>query len=250
VQHAPFGWNYLSLFPSRRSIAQGALPDLLLMAGDGYAQWLLDAGVPAERVAVLGAIRFERMVGSRAVPRAAALCCTGIELDEAIELAVKATVALSDMRVPLLINFHPITDASFRASVRDAVRKAAGGSEHVTLSTAPMRDLLDQASAVLYMTSAACFEAVANGRTAIHVGRELVLDYDKLPEVMALRCSSRDDLRAWLRQPDRGKCAGQFPDALEQWLAPVVDAATLRKLLTGARSLHRAAAVAAAAGRR
>ena len=35
-------------------IAQDALPDLLLTTGEGFAEWLRDAGVPADRVAVLG----------------------------------------------------------------------------------------------------------------------------------------------------------------------------------------------------
>jgi hypothetical protein len=233
VQHAPFAWTYLSFFPSRRTIAQRALPDLLLTTGEGYAEWLRDAGVPPDRVAVLGAVRFERMADARTTPGPAVLCCTSIELDEALELAAQATAALEGLGIPLLVNFHPVTDAAFRASVRDAVHETAGASEHVTLSPAPMRELLDQAGCVLYMSSAACFEAVANGRTAIYLKREIALDYDKLPGDMAMRCASHGELRAWLSQPDAGKSAGQSRTALEHWLAPVIAAETLRALLVG-----------------
>jgi hypothetical protein len=233
VQHAPFAWTYLSFFPSRRTIEQRALPDLLLTTGEGFAEWLREAGVPADRVAVLGAVRFERMADAQRAPGPAVLCCTSIELDEALELAAQATAALDGLGIPLLMNFHPVTNAAFRASVREAVHKVAGASGHVTLSPAPMRDLLDQAGCVLYMSSAACFEAVANGRVAIYLKRELALDYDKLPDDMAMRCSSRDELRAWLRQPDAGKSAGQSRTTLGHWLAPVIEAETLRMLLVG-----------------
>jgi hypothetical protein len=239
VQHAPFAWNYLSFFPSRRSIAQGALPDLLLTTGDGYVHWLREAGVPADRLAVLGAVRFEKMADARTAPGPAVLCCTSIELDEAMELAAKATAALEGVGIPLLINFHPVTDAKFRASVRDAIHKAGRASGHVTLSPAPMRELLNEAGTVLYMSSAACFEAVANGRTAIYLSRELALDYDKLPNDMALGCGSRDELRHWLRQPNLAASAGQSRAALGHWLAPVIDAQALRNLLTGTVSTAR-----------
>jgi hypothetical protein len=149
-----------------------------------------------------------------------------------MELAAKATAALEGLGIPLLINFHPVTDAKFRACVRDAVHKAGGASGHVTLSPAPMRELLNEAGTVLYASSAACFEAVANGRTAIYLSRELALDYDKLSDDMALRCGSHDELRQWLRQPNMGASAGQSRTALSHWLAPVIDAETLRNLLT------------------
>ena len=80
------------------------------------------------------------------------------------------------------------------------MRKAlGGGSDFVTFSLASMRDLLEQAGCVLYMSSAACFEAVEAGRVAVYVARDFALDYDKLPDDMALRCHSGDTLRETLR---------------------------------------------------
>jgi hypothetical protein len=233
VQHAPFAWNYVSFFPSRRSIAQGALPDQLLTLGEGYARWFRDAGVSPDRIAVLGAVRFETAAPAVAPRGPAVLCCTSIELEESIELATKAAAALEGLGITLIINFHPVTDEAFRASVRAAVRKAIGSApEYATFSPAPMRDLLEQSGIVLYMSSAACFEAVAAGRAAVYVTRDLALDYDKLPNEMALRCSSGDTLREMMcGHLDAVARTSQSNADLTQWLAPVVDADTLRHLL-------------------
>lgn len=95
-----------------------------------------------------------------------------------------------------------------------------------------MRELLEQAGVVLYMSSAACFEAVAAGRTAIYVTRDIALDYDKLPNDIALRCGSREALREMLQQRDATTYSSQSSKALARWLAPVVDAPELRRLLT------------------
>jgi hypothetical protein len=231
MQHAPFAWNYVSVFPSRKSITQGAIPDLLLMTGPGYARWFSDAGIPPDRIAVLGAVRFED-IGRAELPRGQTiLCCTSIELDEAMELAAKAAEATVGLGVPLVINFHPVTDATFRTSVRDAVRSAVGtAADHVTFSEASVRVLLDEAKVVLYMSSAVCFEAVAAGRCAINIGRNVALDYDKLPGDIAIRCDTPEALRAMLINADPAKHQSA---SLSHWLAPVIGADDLRQRLTG-----------------
>ena len=242
VQHAPFAWNYLSFFPSRRNIAQGVMPDLLLTPGEGYARWFRDAGIPSDRIAVLGAIRFEHAAPAVTPRGPAILCCTSIELDEAIELATKAALAMQGLDIPLVINFHPVTDEAFRTSVREAVRKAIGAaSKNLTFSPASMQDLLERSGVVLYMSSAACFEAVAAGRTAIYVTRDIALDYDKLPNDVALCCRSREALREMLQQRDATTYGSQSSKALAHWLAPVVDVPELRRLLTASGSRPAAA---------
>jgi hypothetical protein len=231
VQHTPFAWNYLSLFPSRRSIAEGAIPDLLLASGDGYADWFCGEGFPIDRVRVLGAVRYENWMDGRMPLGKAILCCTGIELDEATELVIKAAAASEGLGAPLIVNFHPVTDQVFRASLQAAVTRAFGCQpSHLVFSAEPMRHLLEQARVVLYTTSAACFDAIQAGRTAIYVARDLVLDYDKLPENIALRCRSVEELRDVLRRSDVE--TAQTPSALQRWLAPVVDAKTLRAVLS------------------
>ncbi|MGD0023127.1 MAG: hypothetical protein ABSC37_00675 [Xanthobacteraceae bacterium] len=229
VQHAFFAGNYLSFFPSRRSLADGIFPDLLLTAGPGYSHWFHEAGVPADRVAEVGALRYEG-VGAGLSSTAAVLCCTGIELDEAVELAVKSARAMDGLGVPLVINFHPVTDTAFQASFKQAVADELGSPlPHVTFSSEPMRGLLGHARTVLYTTSAACFEAVQTGRRAIYVARDLELDYDKLPDEVALHCRSVDELRRVLI--GAGPAVTQPAAALNRWLAPVIDCDALRRLL-------------------
>jgi hypothetical protein len=227
VQHVPFAWTYISFFPSRRSISAGELPDLLLTTGAGYSAWFREAGVPADRLAVLGAARYE------AVPRPAmpaartVLCCTSIELDEAIELARKAALASQGLRISLIVNFHPITDDNFRSSLREALR----GLDHVTFSSRSLRELLEQVDTVLYTGSAGGFDAVQAGRVAIYVARDLALDYDPLPQDIAVRCRSVEELRELLRRPDLAGASRQSPAALERWIEPMIDADALRGLL-------------------
>jgi hypothetical protein len=93
-----------------------------------------------------------------------------------------------------------------------------------------MRELLERVATVLYTTSAACFEAVQAGRRAIYVGRDVVLDYDKLPDNIAVRCRSVDELRDLIKQ--RQTTGRQSAAALASWLEPVIDPASLCKRLT------------------
>jgi hypothetical protein len=232
VQHAPFARTYTSFFPSRRSIADGATADIFLATGAGYGRWLREAGVPEQKIGVVGAIRYESAAGAAPVHGNAVLCCTGIDLDEAIELASKAAVATQGLGRRLIINYHPVTDEAFRSSLRASVMQAAGaGRDQITFSSASIRELLAEVSVVLYTTSAACFEAVKAGRAAIYVARDLQLDYDKLPDLIALRCRSVEELRELLRKPDLSEHSAQSPEALGQWLGPVVDGKALAAML-------------------
>jgi hypothetical protein len=239
VQHAPFARNYLSFFPSRESLAEAAIPDLLLTSGEAYKQWFQAAGFAADRVGVVGALRYGNAAHEESQRGRAVLCCTGIEIDEAIELATKAAIAVQGTGIPLIINFHPVTDETFRATVRDRVHEAVQGSAQITFSPEPMRKLLEHAGTVLYMSSAACFEAVLARRSAIYVTRDVALDYDKLPDDVALRCNSLDALRDMLRV-DSAQAARQSAAALRRWLAPVADIATLRQLLSPAAGVQTA----------
>lgn len=237
VQHAPFAHDYLSFFPSRRSLNEGATVDLLLTAGDGYARWLREAGMPDHTIGVVGAVRYADAGGAVPTRENAVLCATGIDLDEAIELASKAAIATQGLTRRLIINYHPVTDDAFRTALREHVMQAIGdASDHVTFSTASIRDLLAEVSIVLYTTSAACFEAVKAGRAAIYVGRDLQLDYDKLPEQIAMRCRSVEELRDLLRKPDLSAHSAQSPAALDEWLGPVVDPASLAAMLSRSSS--------------
>jgi hypothetical protein len=194
---------------------------------------MIDAGVPAARVGVLGATRYEG--AQKLIPRGTSIvCCTGIDFDEAVELAMKAVRATAGLGRRLIINYHPITDDAFRAALRAQVQQALERETGpITFSTASVRELLRDAADVLYTTSAACFEAVQAGRRAIYVARDLQLDYDKLPAAIAVRCRSVEELRGVLATSEQLARYAERSMELRDWLGPVVGAATVKELLLG-----------------
>lgn len=232
LQHAPFAYEYLSFFPSTRALAGNAVPDLILTSGPGYASWLQAAGFDGRRLAVAGAVRYADVTPMPLPAARSVLCCTGIELQEACELATKAVLATRALGLPLAVNFHPVTDEAFRASVRAAVVRVADESvANAVLSTRPMRELLPEAQIVLYCTSASCFDAVLGGRIAVYVGPDLSVDYDKMPEELALRVRTVEELKDILADTNLAARSKQTPQSLSRWLAPVVSAGQLRELL-------------------
>ncbi len=162
VQHSPFAWTYLSLFPSRREIEIGLIPDRLLVVGEGYAKWFRDEGFPAQRLEVIGAPRYERS-GRSMRAGGYILCCTGIELNEAIELTAKAALASQGLGQPLIVNYHPVTDAAFRQALRETVARLVGDDlAHVRYVDAPagncLRTRLSCSSAHRRRLSTGCWQ--------------------------------------------------------------------------------------------
>jgi hypothetical protein len=239
VQHSPFAHDYLSLFPSRRETRADMIPDRLLVTGKGYAGWFADEGFPADRLTVIGAPRYE---GARAAIHAkgeAILCCSGIQLEESIELATKAVLASRGLGHPLIINYHPVTDESFRQSLRDNVsRLAAGDLSDVRFIDAPVGQLLDDARVVLHSTSAAAFDALFAGKRTIYVRREVALDQNKVPENCTVICRSVEDLRRAIVEAFKaeGSCLAnrKIGIDLETWLAPV-SVPVIQAVLRGGR---------------
>lgn len=221
VQHSPFAWTYLSLFPSHREIESGSVPDELFVVGEGYAKWFRDVGFPPHQLAVIGAPRYERAGLAMRVGGRNVLCCTGIELGEAIELAAKAVLASRGLERPLVINYHPVTDAAFRQTLREAVARIVDGDQaHVQYVDASAGELLSDAAVVLFCTSAAAFDALLAGIPAIYVGRDVDLNLNKVPDRLAATCTSVDDLREAIRAALASAQVGRSSAALSQWLAP------------------------------
>jgi hypothetical protein len=223
VQHSPFAFGYLSLFPSRREFRTGLVPDRLLVPGQGYADWFRAAGYSPAAVTVFGAPRYEH--ARRVAPTGgdSILCCTGIELGEAIELATKAVLASRGLGHRLEINYHPVTDETFRQTLRDAVSRLAGDDlSHVRFVDALAGDLLNDARVVLYSTSAAAFDAKLAGRAAFYVRREVDLDLDKMPDELAVRWGPVEELRRGLVDlfASTPTADGADRGAVNHWLAP------------------------------
>lgn len=190
VQHAPFAPVYASFLPSPRELAEGGTPDLLITTGADAERRFIARGWPPERL-LRGALRFPALAAAALAsspPRSAdrspagkVVCATGVGIDEATELAIKAALATGGPEAPsLVVNFHPTVDDMFKVEVREAVRAATNGNDgHVVYSDDPVRMLVRDADALLYNASGSVFDALAVGCPPLFVGRELVLDIDK-----------------------------------------------------------------------
>ena len=226
VQHVPFARTYLSLFPSRREIESGLIPDRLLVAGEGYADWFRAVGFPPGRLAVLGAVRYAKPSRAAETGGRGILCCTSIDLAESIELVAKAALASRGLGRTVTVNYHPATGEDFRRALREGAARIAGGDlDHLGYVDAPAATLLDDAHLVLYCTSAAVFDALLAGKPAVFVGRETDLDYDKAPDGLTTRCRTVGELRAILAasfaEPAGDAARAPRTAELERWIAPV-----------------------------
>jgi hypothetical protein len=204
VQHMPFPPLYLNFIPSAREIAEGEIPDDLIVLGPSTAEYFRSLGFPSGRLAVGGALRF---ASAHNLPGGATgrdvLCCTGIDWHESIELADKAAQAVT--RFPglrLVVNFNPQVSAALKAEVRDFVRRRIADCSvaAIDFSDLGIRDLISSTGVVLYSDTNAAYEAFAAGCELIFVGRDCGLDYDKLPPGWATHCRSVDEIAAALQR--------------------------------------------------
>ncbi len=202
VQHAPLAASHLGVHPTRRQWLEGTAPDLLVTVGHEFRQRLIALGAPPERVIVGGALRFPGIVPASAEigiaefvgPWRVLVACS-IDMHEALELshkAVAATIGLSD--VALIINFHPMVDAPFRAKLREHLTKSVDCSR-VTFADEIAEEWLGKIGVLLYNASGTSFEAVSKGIPAVFVGSQLALDLDKMAGQGGLRCRNVDELR-------------------------------------------------------
>lgn len=238
VQHVLFSKNYLSLIPSKRSLATGGFPDLILTAGYGYSKWFLEAGVAKEDILEIGALRYENKTFINTSEKTEyVLCCTGIELDEAIELATKAVLAVKSLKIPVLVSFHPVTDAVFHKKIYDALAIYKEYRDiNIRFTSRPIKDLIQKSIAVLYTSSAVCFESIQAGKVAIYVGRDFNVDYDKLPDDIAIRCRSVNDLEDLIMKVLNGSLVIPSKQTLQPWLGEVRLPHLLQKLMKKSRA--------------
>lgn len=197
--HAPFPRIDVCWIASQREIALGRLPDLILAHGSEGMETLAAWGVPEDRLCMAGAWRFADMPEIDPVSSGceAVLCCTSIHWEETVELTLKAIQATAGIEgVRLVVNFHPVTSPEFRRTARETVGRLADCSmDHVSFSDLGVRDLLADCAVVIYDTSSASFDGAWSGRRMIHVGSEVRLNADTLPEGMACQVVSAHELR-------------------------------------------------------
>jgi hypothetical protein len=200
VQHAPFAASYLAPQPTARQWRDETTPDLLATIGEEFRDRLIAHGAPPARVIVGGALRYPSILDKRSCPlvptdgatrRVLAAC--SYDLQEALELVQKAAAATAGV-AELIVNFHPMVDEGFRATLREQVTKEVDGN-HLSFVEGNADVWLGKVDVVLYNASGTSFEAVSAGIPTIFVGSEIALDIDKMEGQGGLQCRSAADLR-------------------------------------------------------
>ncbi|MBI1202282.1 MAG: hypothetical protein GC182_07205 [Rhodopseudomonas sp.] len=227
--HASFSSFYISLNPSPGDIAANVIPDCVLTLGQTAASDLAARGFPRDRLKVAGGLRYEAFFErARQLPPPPAsgvrnvLCCVGVDLDEGVELVHKgAEAAAGSDALALKVNFHPMSGPQFRDTLKAMLRsRNAAGFERIQFDDRPVRDLLVDCHAVLYIDSNAALEAAAAGRQIIYVVRETGLDYDKMPPGLSQHCRTSEEIRQALLDPPRRDSA-QLNDIMRRCIGDV-----------------------------
>ena len=227
--HASFSSFYISLNPSPGDIAANAIPDCVLTLGQTAANDLAARGFPGDRLKVAGGLRYEAFFErARQLPPPPAtrvrnvLCCVGVDLDEGVELVHKGAEAVAGSdALTLKVNFHPMSGPQFRDTLKAMLRsRNTAGFDRVQFDDRPVRDLLANCHAVLYVDSNAALEAAAAGRQIVYVVRETGLDYDKMPAGLSQHCRSPEDIRRALLDPPQRDPA-QRDDIMRRCIGPV-----------------------------
>ncbi|MEQ8228986.1 MAG: hypothetical protein RIA64_12945 [Rhodospirillales bacterium] len=200
-QQSPFSSLYPNFLPARAELTKGRWPDNVLALGSDSKR-KLTAGASQAGVIRAGLLRKGAFLATR--PSAPAehftghrlLCATGPDYQESLELAAKTQAAvIARPETSLVINFHPLTSAEFRKGLQQFLTDQAGGRMIAEFSDASISTLLAEGiSAVVYGDTNAGFEAVSAGARAIHVGRDHALSFDKLPDGLARRVWSSDEI--------------------------------------------------------
>ena len=207
VQQSPFSPLYLNYIPSRRELNDDIAPDSLIVMGERFRDIHIATGFPPERLFLGGAPRYvsflaglERFSGDPVRPDTSiVLTCCGPDNEENRELVLKVALATKEMDgIRVVINFHPLTEASERQKIREFVTGQTGhrrlewsdASVHTLINLRPM--------ALFYCDTNSAFEGLAAGARPIHVGRDCGLDSDKLPDGASLRVRTIEEIRAAL----------------------------------------------------
>ena len=235
-QHVPLAPLFINSYPSHREIQQNLIPDHLLVVGEYYAKLFMQHGFPADKISVGGGLRFEVLIDNETSsdhqPRREIrqfLCCTSISFEETFELVHKVIEAAQDLRgVEFVVNFHPVLPASCRAKVEAFIDTAnVSGKATVRHSDETVDELLPAADLVIYNTSSAALNALGVGCPALSVLRDFNLDYDRVPEELAYRARSIDEISAFFVDFMNDTISPLPFDKFSQAIAPVDETALL-----------------------
>jgi hypothetical protein len=177
-QHSTFGPSFLCNLVTPREAQVAPLPDRIVSNGPFYADLLVRAGLPAERVVAGPALRFEHLFDEGGTqPRGeGVLVVLPLELDAGVELILKTATALAELPAPVWVKPHPMATASRLL--------AAAGLERLPppleLVEGSMASWLPRAAVAVTLGSSAGFESVAAGVPTVVVEREVGLQLDPL----------------------------------------------------------------------
>ncbi|NVJ91155.1 MAG: hypothetical protein HWE34_05835 [Methylocystaceae bacterium] len=211
-QHAPFAPLYLSFLFSDLDVQKKRLPDILTTIGANDAQTFKTNVKGAIPVYNLGALRYEHLMKIDPSHKKRknghfVLCCTSIAYAESLELACKAISATSTIaNEKLIINFHPVTDKSFRENLKKDIAEILDCSlAHVEYSEESVQVLIKDAKVILYNSSAAAFDAIAVYIPAIYIGSDTALDFNKVPQSMCNKAQNVTELSYLLDQMEKNE---------------------------------------------
>ncbi len=202
VQHAEIAAGQLGIHPSPDQWRDGTAPDRLVTIGEAFRDRLIAHGAPPERLVVGGALRYPDILAAphqarrdrRSAPRRVLAACP-MDFQEALELTCRAVIATAGLDdVVLIVNFHPMVDEPFRASIRERVEQTAE-SRHVSFAEESAQALLPEIDVLLYNSSSTSFEAAAAGVPAIFVASEIGLDLDPMSGQGGMCCRDTGELR-------------------------------------------------------
>ena len=202
--HMPFSRQYLSFFPSGADMRAGLAPDRLLVPGEAWREIFEREGMPPERLEVCAALRHEHLFGVACGPAALGpareVLVVGPLDDQELRgmLGLLAAVGPEFPQLGFRLKLHPTMAEEEKGRIRkDFLTPAAPWLRE---TSEPVPALLGLVGAVMYTSSAVCYEAVACGLATIFVGAEPGPAMDKLdwfPE-LRLAAHSAPELRAVL----------------------------------------------------
>jgi hypothetical protein len=181
-----------SLSRTERGIAP--LPHLIAVNGPRARKVLSGSGFDPESIFIAGTFRYPASWPRRAAPSredvATILVALAAGIDESLELALKSVEALGGSAgTRLILKCHPsVAPASL-------VPHLSPLPPDVSVSSAPIGDLLGKTDLVLYSSSTVAVEAAARGIPVVHVRSDLIIDrniFEGEPGVPS--CSTPEEL--------------------------------------------------------
>lgn len=240
-QHCPFAMRMISFFPSPWQVRDNVIPDELVVMGPYYAEQLAARGFPRERLKNGGSLRFEGLYARPPVRRQgqeaqdaghAVLCATSVEYSESLNLVLKAAQAVKGLHdTTMIVTFHPKVSETFIENIIAETNADVRGAEaFVSFSRQSTSSLLPTVDVLLYNNSGAAFEALMGGIGTVFVSVDGALDYDKIPDEIARRASSAEELKATLAEmmSNTGQPQKGGDKSVGGCIAPVDEAAIVR----------------------